>query len=517
MKYLVSHMLGSQRNGLNHVGMNMGGFNRGSGPVSGKDYPTYSNALLNWYQAKDVKCVRLLFTWEAVQSSLGGPVPATVTGPGYANYWNDLISVVTRLRARGIYVILAPWQYNTNSKDTDIVYDSNSFTPVQFADFWGKFATAINGVTGNDQRVGFDLINEPHTHAESGNKAGDIGINLADWFSCAQAAINAVRAAGAQNTTFVPGLAYAAASSFITNGSSTEWLKLTDPLKNIAVTVHCYAGLGSASPTVLRNACSALVAWARTNGVKVNIGEVAIDAGDNGKAPYCSDFSTAQAQWADWNSFCIENDDVLVGWNWWGNSASGDWWNQGDSCNPEGYHWGLTLDDGTNSTVYMKLIESSLPAPLLYIRDNVADTGSEPNATTTIAWESTDVWVRQTADGNPVGEPILGGQSSVVYVKITNKGKAPYPGGNGVVRLYWAKAQAGLSWPYPWDGSGMESEARGGRRFSATDRRDPLWAKHRDRNQLAGDAQSGGLSRQRWPLLPACLNHESNVSRVRGV
>jgi hypothetical protein len=93
----------------------------------------------------------------------------------------------------------------------------------------GKFATAINGVTGNDQRVAFDLINEPHTHAESGNKSGDIGISLADWFTCAQAAISAIRAAGATNTIFVAGMAYTAASSFTTNGSSTAWLNLTDP------------------------------------------------------------------------------------------------------------------------------------------------------------------------------------------------------------------------------------------------------------------------------------------------
>jgi cellulase (glycosyl hydrolase family 5) len=73
---------------------------------------------------------------------------------------------------------------------------------------------AINGVVGNDQRVAFDLINEPHTHAESGNKPGDIGISLADWFTCAQAAIDAIRAAGATNTIFVPGMAYTDADSF---------------------------------------------------------------------------------------------------------------------------------------------------------------------------------------------------------------------------------------------------------------------------------------------------------------
>jgi hypothetical protein len=450
--YPANHMLGSQRNGLNHVAMNMGDFDRDLGPVRGTNYPTYSDALLDWYQTKNVKSVRFVFTWEAVQSSFGGPVPAA--GPRFANYWADLTSVLTRLLARDIYVIFSPWQYNKASGDTDIVYRDAAFTAANFANFWGKFAAAINGVTGNDQRVAFDLINEPHTHAESGNRPGDIGISLADWFNCAQAAISAIRAAGATNTIFVPGMAYTAASTFTTNGSSAAWLTLTDAAKNIAVTVHCYTGLGSANPTVLSGDCAALVTWARTNGIKVNIGEIAIDAGNNGTQTFCSTstFATAAAQWADWNRFCVANNDTLVGWNWWGNSAPAPWWDQGDSC--DGSHWGLTLNDGATQTIYMDLIEATLPVPMLCIRDNVADTGSEPNATTTVAWESIDVWVRQSADGITVGEPILGGQPSFVYVRITNKGKGAYPSdGTDIVRLYWAKAQAGLSWPAPWDGS----------------------------------------------------------------
>src|SRR5208283_4191620 len=142
------------------------------------------------------------------------------------------------------------------------------------------------------------------------NKPGDIGISLADWFSNAHAAINAIRAATATNTIFVPGMSYTAASSFTGNGSSTEFLKLTDPTKNMAVTVHCYSGLDSASPTVLRDACSDLVTWARTNGQKVVIGEIAIDAGANDLSTFKSTFATAQSQWADWKSFCVENSDV---------------------------------------------------------------------------------------------------------------------------------------------------------------------------------------------------------------
>jgi endoglucanase len=451
VKFPANHVLGAQRNGVNHVSMNLGSFDRAAGPVRGTDYPLYDNALLDWYQGKGMTSVRLMFTWEAVQSSLGGPVPAP--GANYASYWADLTDVLARLLARGMTVTLAPWQYNPASGDTDVVYGGAAFTPANFADFWGKLATAVNAATGNDQRVAFDLMNEPHTHAESGNRPGDIGISLTDWFTSAQAAITAIRTTGATNTIFVPGMAYTAASSFVSNGSAARWLTLNDPLANLAVTVHCYSGLGSTSPTVLSTACTDLVNWARGNGVKVQLGEIAIDAGPNGRPTFGGTLATAQAQWADWQRFCLANDDVIVGWNWWANSAPG-WWNQGDSQDPNGFHWGLTLDSGASQTVYATLIENSFRTPRLALRDNPADPGTGPNATTTIGWESPDIWVRQAPDGGLVGEPILGGQPSTVYVRVTNRGAGAYPAsGTNVVQLYWAKAGAGLSWPQPWTGA----------------------------------------------------------------
>ena len=350
--YSPNHVLGSPRNGLNHVSMNMAGFDRDTGPIRGTNYPTYSDSLLDWYWIKGVQSVRVLFTWEAVQSNLGGSVPSPKTG--YAEYWSDLTRLLIRLLARNIYVILSPWQYNSASKDTDIVYDDAAFSDSDFATFWGNFAVAINRCVSQDQRIAFDLINEPHTHAESGNKPGDVGIGLDDWFAYAQAALDSIRAGGATNTVFIPGMCYTNARSFTRNGSSSKWLMLRDPLENIAVTVHCYQGVTADHATALRDSFSSLMNWARTNSIKVNVGEIAIDAGNNGRSSWCSTFDKAQAQWADWNEFCLENDDVLVGWNWWANSEAG-WWNDGDST--DGSHWGLTLDNGATQTVYTDLIE----------------------------------------------------------------------------------------------------------------------------------------------------------------
>jgi hypothetical protein len=457
MRYPANHVLGAQRNGVNHVSMNYGRDVAG-GPVRGTNYPVYSDALLDWYQSTGMRSVRLMFTWEGVQSSLGGPVPAA--GANYANYWADLTGVVTRLLARGSYVTLAPWQFNpavgpadamgNHPGDTDVVYKGGAFSATDFADFWGKFAAAVNAVTGSDLRVSFDLINEPHSRAETGNTPGVVGVEIADWFARAQAAVTAIRAAGAANTVFVPGMQFTSAKEFVNNGSAAAFAGLT-PQNDLAVTVHCYSGIGSTSATVLRDSCTAVVDWARSQGTKVQIGEIALDAGPNGTATSASSFAMAQQQWADWRAFCLENDDVLIGWNWWANST-GTWWNAGDSTG--GNHWALSTNDGATQTVYANLIANSLRVPRLAVRDTLTDPADQPDLGAATAWESPDIWPRQSADGALAGQSIIGGQPAVVYVRVTNKGLGDYPAtGTDVVKVFWAKASSGLGWPGPWDGT----------------------------------------------------------------
>jgi hypothetical protein len=99
---------------------------------------------------------------------------------------------------------------------------------------------------------------------------------------------------------------------------------------------------------------------------------------------------------------------------------------------------------------------SAFVRPLLVIQDNNADSGSEPNTTTAVPWESHDIWVRQNPDGKTAGsdisQDVSGGQSSYVYVRIRNKGITP-TSGDEQLKLYWAKASTALAWPAPWDGS----------------------------------------------------------------
>lgn len=82
----------------------------------------------------------------------------------------------------------------------------------------------------------------------------------------------------------------------------------------------------------------------------------------------------------------------------------------------------------------------------LYIRDNSADTGVEPNLTTDIIWDSPDVWIRNKPDGKEEHEnPYYTTEhfSAVIYVRVHNNGKVRYNGGNWL-HVYWALASTGI-------------------------------------------------------------------------
>ena len=89
----------------------------------------------------------------------------------------------------------------------------------------------------------------------------------------------------------------------------------------------------------------------------------------------------------------------------------------------------------------------------LFSQDTDADVGNEPNNESTRFYKSEDIWVRNTNDGltNEEHQNPVGGATNYVYVKVRNRGCSSSASAN--VRLYWAKASTGLSWPTPWDGS----------------------------------------------------------------
>lgn len=111
----------------------------------------------------------------------------------------------------------------------------------------------------------------------------------------------------------------------------------------------------------------------------------------------------------------------------------------------------------------------STRAQIVYMQDTPADTGVEPNPDTGPMWVSQDIWVRNAPDPgyqpypftegsppwtlpshqNPVFRDPLKSTPNYVYVEVRNHSTSASTGAERL-RLYWAKASTGLSWPTQW-------------------------------------------------------------------
>src|SRR5260370_5575456 len=112
------------------------------------------------------------------------------------------------------------------------------------------------------------------------------------------------------------------------------------------------------------------------------------------------------------------------------------------------------------------VMDPSSWAQQVYIKDTPADTGVEPNPDTGPMWVSDDIWVRTSADPGYQPSPFAEASPpwtplphqnpeyrdpkydvpNYVYVRVRNHSNSA-SSGTERLRLYWAKASTGLSWP----------------------------------------------------------------------
>ncbi len=115
------------------------------------------------------------------------------------------------------------------------------------------------------------------------------------------------------------------------------------------------------------------------------------------------------------------------------------------------------------------VMDPSSWAQQVYIKDTPADTGVEPNPDTGPMWVSDDIWVRTSADPGYQPSPFAEASPpwtplphqnpeyrdpkydvpNYVYVRVRNHSNSA-SSGTERLRLYWAKASTGLSWPTQW-------------------------------------------------------------------
>lgn len=306
-------------------GVNLAGADFGEGSLPGTYgthyiYPEVSS--VTYFRNKGMNTIRLPFRWERLQPTLMQAFNATELG--------RLTTFVNGATAQGMTVVIDPHNY---ARWHGKIIGSSEVPNTAFADFWSRLATQFKG----NNKVVFGLMNEPNN------------MPTEQWLSAANAAIAAIRAAGATNTITVPGNAWTGAHSWSQNWygtpNATVMKGISDPARNVVIEVHQYldgdsSGTSSncVSATIGKERLENFTSWLRTNGYRAFLGEMA--AGDN---------ATCNQAMADMLTYLKSNADVWQGWTWW---AAGPWWG--------GYMFSIEPTNGTTDKPQMKVIEPFL-------------------------------------------------------------------------------------------------------------------------------------------------------------
>lgn len=308
-------------------GVNLAGAEFGEGRGTyGKDYIYPSAETIAYFAGKGFNAVRLPFKWERLQPRLGrGFDKAERT---------RLAGTVMALRAAGMTVILDPHNYayyGGKQVGSAEVPDS------AFADFWRRLAEDYK----NDSGVQFGLMNEPHD------------VPAAQWLASANAAIAAIREAGAKNLVLVPGTIWSGAHSWEEEreggANGTVMLGIADPANNHAYEVHQYldSDFSGKAVTCTRaddavKALERFTDWLKRNGKRGFLGEFGGSADTA-----CLDGLSRMTALVD------SEGAVWTGWTYW---AGGDWWPATEPLNIQ------PTADGDRPQIQALLAGNSSPA-----------------------------------------------------------------------------------------------------------------------------------------------------------
>lgn len=179
------------------------------------------------------------------------------------DYFKEAVDYVTV--TKGAYAILDPHNYMRYNDPSSQPYsgsvignasDPTAATTAQFGEFWGELA----GRFADNDKVIFGLMNEPH----------DMATELV--LRNNQAAIDAIRAAGAGNLIIMPGNSWTGGHAWTegSDPSSALMHQFTDPLNNTAIDIHEYLDVdysGSHSECVSAPATNlaALTSWLKVS------------------------------------------------------------------------------------------------------------------------------------------------------------------------------------------------------------------------------------------------------------
>lgn len=257
-------------------------------------YPTRET--LAYLASKRMNVVRFPFKWERLQPVLYKPFDMNELQP--------LINSVAMAKSMGFKVIFSP---HTHARHFRKQIGTREVPASAFADFWTRLAKLYAG----DQDIIFLLQNEPDS------------MDAAFWLPSANAAIEAIRATGADNMILVPGTIWTSAYHWYgeqAGGSNAEVMNgVVDPLDNYAYDIHQYpdedfSGTHRTCPAkdTAIEALQRVTDWLKASGKRAILSEFG-----GTSSPDCLVAIREMA------GFINDNPDTWIGWTYW---AAGDWW-----------------------------------------------------------------------------------------------------------------------------------------------------------------------------------------------
>lgn len=300
---------------IQYAGVNLSGAEFGMTQLPGTfgtDYTYPTTTEVDYYKSKGMNFIRLPFRWERLQHTNSAPLDATELGR-----MNTFVSYAT---SHGIFVLLDPhnfMRYYPNPRSSFETATNGlvgSWVPnSDFSNFWFRVAAIYR----TNSHVFFGLNNEPDTMPE------------AQLVTSENAAIAAIRAAGAANLVFVPGNRWTGAWTWLQADSdgaanAEAMLGIVDPGSNCLFEVHQYLDSdGSGSHTTIVSVdvgwerLTNFTAWARSNNFKGFLGEYAVPGAAIGGT------NIGGLALTNMLSYIQTNADVWLGWSYWG---GGPWW-----------------------------------------------------------------------------------------------------------------------------------------------------------------------------------------------
>jgi endoglucanase len=288
--------VGAQGRAVSLTGLNLAGAEFGSERGEpGRDYMYPSDDDLARVVGSGFDVVRLPFMWERLQHDLGGALDNEEL--------KLLDATVARARAHKLVIVLDVHNYGRYRGE---LIGVGQVKKTHFADFWRKLAAHF----ANREGVIFGLMNEPHGFAKN------------DWVDAANAAIAAIRGAGAHNLVLAPGNAWTGAHSWnstyygVANGVAMK--ALVDPCNNTVIEFHQYfdddysGQKGNCqAPEVAAKTLGEATQWLRSQGRKGFLAEF-------GSGPGAACLATLEMALHHLDA----NADVWLGWTYW---AAGAW------------------------------------------------------------------------------------------------------------------------------------------------------------------------------------------------